>query len=452
MKKVFLGVLALAFVVVIGLGLYGAHLVRSLETPEFKARVAEQASAAVGAKVQLESLDVSLLRGIRLGGIHILNPPGFTGDLLAAEGAKLSYDPWSLLRGHIQVDELSLRKPVITLASDARGAFNYEKLSGPAPAGQKAPPAAAPAPSSSLPRLVVSKLAVDGARFVVVDDKNVAAFRIEGASLDSALAMESGVLTGTGEATVDSVVLADAMFLKGVRAPLKLTKERLSLAPLEARLGGGPVTGEIRVDFKPDMRYALQFTVHGASVATLLKEAGSPGTLTGSLKANAKVEGTGGVLTVKGSGQAAIKDCRWPKAPLFGVLAGLLQIPELADPRFDDCRVEFTLGGGQARTPVVSFKGPALELTGQGVTNLVTSVVDYDLTLALSPGLLGKLPGVTTRGAFKTRPDGFGTIAFKVTGTTVAPKTDLASRFGKAVAVEAAKEGLGRLFGRKKNK
>ena len=49
-----------------------------------------------------------------------------------------------------------------------------------------------------------------------------------------------------------------------------------------------------------------------------------------------------------------------------------------------------------------------------------------------------------------TRADGFGTIAFKVTGTTAAPKTDLASRFGKAVAVEAAKEGLGRLFGRKK--
>jgi AsmA-like C-terminal region len=451
MKRVLLGLLALAVVVVVGLGLYAAHLVRSLETPEFKARVAEQASAVVGAKVQLESLDVSLLRGIRLGGIHILNPPGFTGDLLAAEGAKLSYDPWSLLRGRIQVDELSLRKPVITLASDARGAFNYEKLSGPAPAAPKASPAAT-APGSSLPRLVVSKLAVEGARFAVVDDKNVAAFRIEGASLDSALAMESGVLTGTGKATVDSVVLADAMFLKGVRAPLKLTKERLSLAPLEAHLGGGPVTGEIRVDFKPDLRYALQVTVNGASVATLLKEAGSPGTLTGSLKANAKVEGTGGVLTVKGAGQAAVKDCRWPKAPLFGVLAGLLQIPELADPRFEDCRVEFTLGGGQVRTPIVSFKGPALELTGQGVTNLVTSVVDYDLTLALSPGLLAKLPGGATRGAFKPRPDGFGTIAFQVTGTTVAPKTDLASRFGKAVAVEAAKEGLGRLFGRKKNK
>jgi uncharacterized protein involved in outer membrane biogenesis len=448
MKKVLLGIVALGLVVVVGLGLYAAHLVRSLETPEFKARVAEQAGAAVGAKVQLESLDVSLLRGIRLGGIRIQNPPGFAGDLLAAEGAKLSYDPWSLLRGRIQVDELSLRKPIITLASDARGAFNYEKLASPAPAASKTPPPAAA--SSSLPKLVVSKLAVEGARFAVVDEKNLAVFRIEGASLESALAMESGVLTGTGKATVDSVVMADALFLKGVKAPLKLTKERMSLAPLDGRLAGGAVTGEIEVEFEPEMRYTLRFDAKGASVATLLKEAGSAQALTGNLQAKAKIEGTGGLLTVKGSGHAEIRDCRWPKAPLFGVLAAVLQIPELADPRFDDCRVEFTLGRGQARTPVVSFKGRALELTGSGVTNLVTSGVDYDLTLALSPGLLAKIPGAPTRAAFKVRPDGFGTLAFKVTGTSLAPKTDIATRFGKAVAIEAAKEGLGRFFRRQK--
>jgi hypothetical protein len=160
--------------------------------------------------------------------------------------------------------------------------------------------------------------------------------------------------------------------------------------------------------------------------------------------------GRGGLGTLKGSGQAQVKDCRWPKSALFGVLADLLNVPELADPRFEDCRVEFTLGGGEARTPVVSFKGAAVELAGQGVTRLATSALDYDLTLGLAPALLAKVPA-TPRAAFKTRPDGFGTLAFKVTGTTSAPKTDLAARLGKAVAIEAAKEGLlGRLFGKKK--
>ncbi len=55
------------------------------------------------------------------------------------------------------------------------------------------------------------------------------------------------------------------------------------------------------------------------------------------------------------------------------------------------------------------------------------------------------------RAAFTTRPDGFGTVPFKVTGTTAAPHPDLATRFGKALAIEAAKEGLlGRLFGPRK--
>jgi hypothetical protein len=153
------------------------------------------------------------------------------------------------------------------------------------------------------------------------------------------------------------------------------------------------------------------------------------------------------MLTLKGAGQAEIRNCRWPKAPLFGVLADLLKIPEVRDPRFDDCRVEFTLGGGQARTPVVSFKGPALELTGEGTTNLTTSGLDYDLNLALAPGLLAKVPA-TLRAGFKVRPDGFGTVPFKVTGTTAAPKTDLAVRLGASALIEGGL--LDRLLGRKK--
>jgi hypothetical protein len=119
----------------------------------------------------------------------------------------------------------------------------------------------------------------------------------------------------------------------------------MSLTPLQAKLAGGAVTGEIQIGFKPEMRYALQLAVAGASVATLLKEAGSAATMTGSLDAGARVEGTGGVITIKGAGHAEIKDCRWPHASLFNTVAEVLQIPELRDPRFDECRVEFTLGG-----------------------------------------------------------------------------------------------------------
>jgi hypothetical protein len=73
------------------------------------------------------------------------------------------------------------------------------------------------------------------------------------------------------------------------------------------------------------------------------------------------------------------------------------------------------------------------------------------MTLGLSKELLARVPGNTTRAAFKTRDDGFGTLDFGVTGTAAAPKVDLLTRFGASLATEAAKEGLRKLFGKKKN-
>jgi uncharacterized protein involved in outer membrane biogenesis len=436
-------VIGVLLLLALGAGLVAARLLRSVGTPEFKTAVEEQAGRVVGARVRIDSLDASLLRGFRLKGVRIQNPPGFRGDLLSATEARLSYDLWPLLLGRIQVDELMLRAPVIALATDARGRFNYQQLPGLAPAKKGSAPKA-------LPGISISKLEVAEARFVLADERGADVLRFEGAGMNSHLSLTSGGPEGAGKAAIDSVVIANALHLRKVQAPLTLSKERMSLNPLQAALAGGTATGVIVVAFEPEMRYALQAAVSGASVATLLKEAGSAFTLTGTLAAQAKVAGTGGVTTLRGAGQAEIEECRWPKAPLLQTLAELLQLPEIKDPRFDECRIEFTLGGGVARTPVVSFKGPALELTGDGAVNLGSSTIDYDLTLALAHGLVARIPAAMRTG-FKTRADGFGTIPFKVTGTTAAPRTDLAARFGKTVAIEAAKKGLlDRFFGPKK--
>jgi hypothetical protein len=183
---------------------------------------------------------------------------------------------------------------------------------------------------------------------------------------------------------------------------------------------------------------------------TLRKEAGAAPTLTGILEAGAALSGTGGLPTAKGKGQAEIRDCRFVDHPVTKAVALVLQLPELASPRFDECVVEFDVAAGVARTPL-RFKGKTLELTGRGTYGLVTSALDYDLTLALGPDLLARIPGHTTRAAFKKREDGFGTLDFGVTGTAAAPKVDLAQKLGMSLATEAAKEGLRKLFRKKSN-
>ena len=154
----------------------------------------------------------------------------------------------------------------------------------------------------------------------------------------------------------------------------------------------------------------------------------------------------------EGDRLAVVRD-RDGAACAYGWTAGgqhWLQLPELANPSFDECRMEFTLGGNRVQTPVLSLKGAAVQMTGKGTMSLATSALDYDMNLALAKSLVDKIGVKELRAAFRDRGDGFAAVDFKVTGTSDRPQTDLAARIGKAAATQALKDQAGKLFGKKK--
>jgi hypothetical protein len=130
----------------------------------------------------------------------------------------------------------------------------------------------------------------------------------------------------------------------------------------------------------------------------------------------------------------------------LALLAGVLQVPELASPDFDDCRAEFVQSAYRVSTPVVLLSGKAVQLRGAGAVDLRTDGLDYQMNLALAPHLFAKVTRRELRPAFKPRTDGFSTIDFHLYGTTAAPQTDLLSRIAKGAAEDAAKKQLERLF------
>ena len=132
------------------------------------------------------------------------------------------------------------------------------------------------------------------------------------------------------------------------------------------------------------------------------------------------------------------------------MLAAVLQVPELANPDFDRCVIDFQLNGYRVATPMIDFKGSALQIAGKGTMNMASGALAYDLTLALADSLLRKIPVQETRAAFKPRADGLAAVDFKVYGTSDAPKTDLATRLGKAAARETARKGAQRLLSGRK--
>src|SRR5437867_4361848 len=170
MKKILLaGGAVVVLLFVAGFG-YAAYLLHSLNTPEFKKTLLERAKATVGTDVQVKEMDISILSGVTLKGVVVANPAPFPGNLLTADAFVLRYRLRPLLSGRLEVERLALEKPVITLAMDSRGGFNYEKLGGagkPAAAGKAAPASGSPAGSPI--ELVLKKLAVENAELAMQD-------------------------------------------------------------------------------------------------------------------------------------------------------------------------------------------------------------------------------------------------------------------------------------------
>jgi len=445
-KKLLLAGSALVLVAVLGAGAWGLHLVRTLDTPEFHKALLDQVRATVGADVRARAIDISLLSGVTLEGLAVANPAPFRGDLLTADAFVLRYRLLPLLAGRVEVERLALEKPALALAMDARGAFNYERLG--AARGAAAP--AAPAGAVAVPlRIVLRQLSVEDASIVVADPTKARLLTVEDADFRSAFEIAGGIAQGSGEATLATVNVADLLFVREVRSPLAMSKEAVKLAPVRGRIAGGEVTGDVTVHLKGGLRYVANLEVKGAAVETLLAEARSAGGLAGTLVAKGTFEGSGGLPTLRGRGRGTVSGCRVEHARTLALVAGILQVPELASPDFEECRFEFTQAGSRLSTPVLSLKGDAVRLSGRGTVDLETSGLDYRMTLALSPKLFAKVTRPELRPAFEPADDGFSAIDFRLYGTTLDPQTDLVSRLGWAAATEAAKSQLDKLFKRK---
>jgi hypothetical protein len=443
-------VVVAVFLVLAALG-YGIHLVRSLNTPEFKASVLEKAKEAAGTDVRVEELEISLFSGVRLQGVTIANPKPFPGDLLSAEAFVLHYRLMPLLRGRLEIQELSLKKPVINLASDAKGVFNYERLGGAPAAHAPTPPeTAASETDRGIPlTLVLSRLAVEDARLMMTDAAKTTLIAVENADFTSSFEVTSDGAQGQGRAAIELVNMMDMLFLRNGMADLRIEPGVVRLAPLRAKLAGGEADADLVLQLK-DFRYVMNIEAKGVDVKTLLAEAQSGGGVQGTLFSKSTFEGTGGMETVSGQGRAEIAECRLSNVKVLALLSALLQVPELADPDFDQCVVEFKVNGNRLSTPVISFKGAAVQITGKGAMNMESEALAYDLNLALASSMLNKIPVQETRAAFKERGDGFSAVDFRVYGTSDAPKTDLTARLARAAAAETARKGVKKLLKRKK--
>lgn len=449
MKKLLkvVGVIVVLLAAVVAGVLWYAN--RYLQTPEFKSRVLAMARESLGAEVRITEINASLFKGITLKGVTIVNPPGFDGNLLTADEFVLRYDLLPLLRKQVHIEQLSLTKPVITLVRNDKSGWSYEKLgaatvSTQPTAGTPAPPM--PSTTSSSFEIALSKLALTHGTVAMVGENNKVLVRVENINLASAVNFAGGKLSGTGKVDIETLDVANSLFVRQLAAPVSFSADSVKLSPLSGKLADGDISGDLTLKMLGGTQYQLNLQVKNADVDKLLQEAGvAKRPLNGKLQATAALAGTGGLPTIVGNGRAEIVGGELKGVPALELVGALLQVPELSNLRFDQCVLEFSLSNNVMQTPVVKLTSPKVQITGKGSVSLANYSLDYDLTLALAKDALANAP-LEIRNIFTERSDGFLTLDFRVWGPYDKPKTDLTKRLVKGVVDQLIGKDLKKLF------
>ncbi len=447
---IIVAVLIAVVMVLAGAGLYFAN--RYVQSPAFKEQVLATARQELGSDVRVDEFRVSLFSGVALRRVTISNPKDFPGNLLTADAFVLRYRLLPLLHRRVEIEQLSLDKPVITLARNDKSEWNYEKIgakeSEAKPSGTTPPPTTAPATKSSPATpldVVLSKLALSRGVVTLVSEKNKPLVKIDGIDFSSSVSFVGGKLAGTGKTSFEKVSVAEALFVQNLAAPVTLSADAIKLASLTGKVADGAVTGDAALQLTPAFKYTVNLQVKNSDVAKLLAEAGTKQVVNGKLQLTVSLEGTGGLSTIAGNGRAEIKDGRLMEIPVLNLLATLLQIPELRDLKFTECLMEFSIANNAMQTPVIRLTSPQIEITGKGAVSLDDYSLKHDMTIAFAKGTLDRAPK-EVRNLFTERQDGSLALDFRVWGPYDAPKTDLQDRIIKGVGEQLIEKGLQKFF------
>ena len=249
-----LAVVLLGAVALLGAGLFA--LGRYLDSEAFRRAAIGAAQEALGAPVTVGQLDVSLFSGAVLRQVTVGSPPGLPGEILRAEALVVRPRFLPLLRRRLEIAEIRLDAPIVTLTRSAGGEWSFERLAartGAAPpAGPAAPSAPLPLPAPAALDVIVPRLGISRGTLLVTRDRNEPLVAAEGVELGTSLSRVGGAVTGQGQLTVASLRVANRVEVRELAAPLRFGAGELTLAPVSGQLADGTLGGQATVRLARD--------------------------------------------------------------------------------------------------------------------------------------------------------------------------------------------------------
>jgi AsmA family/AsmA-like C-terminal region len=371
-----------ALVVLVVVAVVGLPLL--IDTPRIQAYVAATATQTLGRPVKFSSVSVRVLPlpAVELHGFEIAEDPKFgTAPFLRLETGRVRLRLWPLLSGRVELGDIVLKKPVISVIQAADGRLNIASLgatteprTAPRPGRPGAPPAAGGA-------VAVARVLVDNGLVTYVargKGETSAQYRLGDVNL---------TLSGSG----GQIAFKGSSKLQPGDVALTLSDGTIALAgspsPTEAQLSG-------------------KLAIDGKDVAPLTAVAVGPApAIGGAIKGTLALGGTVGAPTATGdvtlsplTATQTNAQCPEPKQrtltiPTVKLIAGW------QDQRFTARPLTATLGGGTVTTRLTAAldRGVHVSLADLGIKALPLEkvLVDYlcqgyavsgplDLTGALS--------------------------------------------------------------------
>ncbi len=423
-----------------------------IHSAAFKQEVETRAGQSLGGTVRIDSIDFSILSGVKLHGLVTQLDAAHAsgqGEIAARiEEVNCRYSPWQLLRLRLALTAVTLDQPQIILTRQPPSEVQPPAASNepPAPGATPTTPGGHAAPF----QFVLDALTVSDGALSVRDATGTSLAELHGIQVAARTAgfTEGGDVTGTIK--IDQVTVPPNVTLTDFSTPFTYRPGAVEANPFDAAAFNGRLAGDYVLGASgPSL---LDVNAKGLDVAQLAQAANpsSPAKITGSLDVQSKWRGveTG---RIDGEGDAQLRDGKLGSVPILSQLAGLLRMKELESPVLKSAQTHFQVADGRTHFTGLQMDAGLFSVTGDGTIDQ-GGALSADLVLVLTRDSMGRIPKEAAA-FFVQQQDGSASISFHVGGTASHPTTDLGTRLllQQAPVQSILNHALDRFFHKKKS-
>ncbi len=407
---------ALGAVLLLGLNLY-------VQSPATQGRIQAELSKALKLPLVITNTSLTPWSGMNINGITV---PADGGNFLEAASFGAHYKLLPLLRRRLVIFDVKLEQPKIVWRQNADGKWVLPGLAKKAAPGEQKPVKKEEKKSGGGFEVELTELRIVGGSVDMLDVNGKCAARLVGADLNYVI---ESATKGRGT-LVASRLTAGTLGFETVTGEFKYDAGVVTIPALEGTLAGGSVKGTL--ELRPDEAkgpFTMSLAWDKVDAATLSTDAGwekgqVSGTLGGELELHGRLKS---LDKLEGSGKFSMANGQLKQLDFFQTIGQLLQIEGLSNLRLQRGVTTFRIADERAYVEEFVLETQDIRLSAEGQVKMDGKMA-LDARLALSPGLAKDLPTFVRQSFVDVDAEGRSGVAFRITGKTDRPKTDLAEK------------------------